>query len=821
VNIVSTSDVTYTKREIENDEKVQITVKNDKIRVQTDSDISYAIPAECDVDIVLAVPTNGAACNVNNADKRSTTAGSSYTNGSTFPTEDAKKTPIYQIGQAYKKFLKDNFEFTRGVNVGIIPCSGNLSMPLDREAWTELPSQFVESYFLLNQNDYPPYLRGAFLYGTLALETLSTYWKHFGNNVSSLTNTMCRKGLLKTESTCGNNTMCYGDLLSTEDPTLPDKTIEIGDKTFSYSHKFQQKPMRNVCLGLANFLTMTFERDLFGWFYANVFHIVELQADVGRICDLLDLFYPVYLPSNNTSNFIFIPVTWANNLFQNWTNDPKISALNTEGAPSDDGGHLSRPSKLNEGRKKVLILIVNKPDWFEQGELTYLGFNNDYSEIPMIETDCIRFDIDYSSTSKILVYSASHDGKTICGPKKILVFSGTGVERVSDYYECVSGNGTLTFPKKYLVKIVVESIDGSGTFQFTNVTGNTVLHTVTGRTEFFVEPVNMTATNNITFNMTNIRLISAEITNRPYQIVNTTCQYLPLRLPEMSRVVDFSQSVNDRPRFSSNFIAYGQRATSHGVAGSYYDSNLGYWISKSSGDSTRPNMSGNNCTFNQNVVGDYYLLIENIGDTAPEGRFFNLRGPATYTYNGNTNKCEMYYLTGLTRRFQVVSDFPNSNYVIFDTEGSPIPKVKFICAGFTWPVNGVLYWGMDGGTEHAYTWQSIVGDVQNVTNVTDPSVACQNVTVSACAKLKEDFGSNVRIYVIKYRKQPNYKHPISGSTIAFDYSYLDSCASGTAAPFLYDVANEEELNDALSAVATDIKTWAGYKPAENVTVARR
>jgi hypothetical protein len=938
---------------------------------------------------------------------------------------------------------------------------------------------------------------------------------------------------------------------------------------------------------------------------------VELQADVGKVCDLLDLFHPINLLSNNTSNFVFIPVTWANNLFQNWTDDPVISAQNTTDATTEDGGHLARPSKLGTGRPKALILIVNKPDWFEPGELTYLGYNNDFSEIPMAESDCIRFDIDYTLTSKILVFSASHTSGSISGAKGVLTFTGTGVSRANGFYECASGSGTLSFPKKYLVKIVVENMGAGATIRFTNVTGNTATHAIGGRTEFYIEPSKMTA-NNVAFAMTNIRLISAEITNRPYEAVTVTgtnatssainvtlsrnlaesskyqlkvvveskssegyawrqiedvglddqlmslvygdgkwvvlgyrkglvaynegsgwssfastasfgdypdcwglaygggkwmvidyagkvivgeannlsnctpsfifgqavysegytsliygdgkwvainsnrgrsaiydgsnwseingtgllddalngywvsfvygdgkwmalsgsgntavyhgdangwiettnrsledlsgvwqslaydngkwkaasadgyvaiydddindwreitgyglesyrdlfaCgdgkwmrltedgysfihegsdwreikegvnlrnisdwwhflaygdgkwmamsvygkaavyemvsstsgtitiggaaqtvsgrqefyvdvsssgattsipisnvnfisaeivdrsthakvdpvyQFPKLRLPVMSRTVDFSQNVNGRPKFSCNSIAYGETAAAHGEAGSVYDSGLGYWVACDS--SVHPGMSVRNHTFNQNTLGDFYLLLENVGNTAPEGKFFNKsRGPATY----DNRKCEDYYLAGLNRKFQEFSDLLPVDYAYWNIDNASSAKIKYICGGFTWPINAVLCLGMDGGTEKAYSWQTVTNDANgNTTAVTDPSVACQNVTKSACAKLRTDFGLNVRIYVIKYRKQPNYKHPISETTTAFDYSYLDSCASGTAAPYLYDVSDEAGLNNALSAIAANIKTFGGYEGAKNVAAAQ-
>ena len=177
-----------------------------------------------------------------------------------------------------------------------------------------------------------------------------------------------------------------------------------------------------------------------------------------KIYDLLNVFVP-FNDQRNNSNFLFLPFVWANNLFQDWTKDPGCDAQDSSGSAD---GRLSCPSKKQADRKRALILIVNKPDWFEPNELTYLGFDNDFSEIPMIESDCIRFDINYSDTSRKFADGSSYNG-TICGAKKILYYTTTSgtVQRNPDsgYYETSgSATGRLTFPKKHLIKIVVEPV---------------------------------------------------------------------------------------------------------------------------------------------------------------------------------------------------------------------------------------------------------------------------------------------------------------------------------------------------------------------------
>jgi hypothetical protein len=138
-----------------------------------------------------------------------------------------------------------------------------------------------------------------------------------------------------------------------------------------------------------------------------------------------------------------------------------------------------------------------------------------------------------------------------------------------------------------------------------------------------------------------------------------------------------------------------------------------------------------------------------------------------------------------------------------------------IYGGFTWPLNAVL---CNAG------FQAVAADTATgiTTGITDPQTALQAATQAVCAKLKSDYGSNIRIYIVKYRKQTGYKNRISGAVANFDYTYLNSCAGpgdssgSTSAPYTYDVTSEADLKSALSAIAEDLKTFAGHKKAQNV-----
>ncbi|MBO7641716.1 MAG: hypothetical protein J6S86_00935 [Alphaproteobacteria bacterium] len=486
----------YTTRKDLDDKTVKIEIEGDKIKVTTDDDIGYAIPAKCNVDIILTVPTNSAALNPDNLDKNTEKTGTPYISTSTTPTDEAKATPIYQITRAYQKFLKDNFFYTRGVNVGVIPYSGKVSLRDNRSGWVKAPDQFVDDG---NTN-----IVGAVLYGTKGEkgEKLTEIGSFAGGDVSY--GLLCRGD---TEDYGTNNKITKGDLLSTESPV---------------GYKFRKMVYNPCCSTDANLLSMKCENNG-NKYWMNPYFILEMNPNVKFIYNMLGAFYPYY-DDRNVSNFIFIPVTWANNLLQSWSATGKNSAQNTS-ANSTTLGRLSTPSKgtKSDERKKALILIVNKPDWFEPGELTYLGFDNDYSETLAVESDLIRFD----------------KGKT-SGAKGILTYSGD------------SSGGTFSFPRKGLLRIVVEPTSSAGKIKLTNVSGSypsaTKETSVTKQSEFFITSEQMSGDDDgysVGITLTSTKLISAEITNRPFKIENNKVVYTALTAPNRSVYIDLLKQSSD------------------------------------------------------------------------------------------------------------------------------------------------------------------------------------------------------------------------------------------------------------------------------------
>ena len=125
-----------------------------------------------------------------------------------------------------------------------------------------------------------------------------------------------------------------------------------------------------------------------------------------------------------------------------------------------------------------------------------------------------------------------------------------------------------------------------------------------------------------------------------------------------------------------------------------------------------------------------------------------------------------------------------------------------------------MYFGAGESGAGQYKWQY---DNSSKEFALGPTSAVSKVTKDACAKLKTDHGDNLRIYVVKYRKQKEYKHPVTGVKTEFDYKYLDECA--TSSDHLYDdVSTEDDLKAKLNEIAEGIKSWAGYVEAKNVSV---
>jgi hypothetical protein len=372
------------------------------------------------------------------------------------------------------------------------------------------------------------------------------------------------------------------------------------------------------------------------------------------------------------------------------------------------------------------------------------------------------------------------------------------------------GNGTWMAMNDNGKVAIGMYVAGGGTIRFTNFASDRAVtsseYEIAERQEFYIEPSQISDADNdgnysITFDMKNIRLISAEITNRPYSVANGVHTYTPLRLPEASRVVNFLQKNNNNFVYNignlalgtgNNYISYGTDAP--GAMGVRWNNNTQWELYQNAGDHS----SGNYLRLGA-VPGDFFMLAE---PKTP------IASPYHKVFFSPNNTINDYFGTELIRSFWPFFSHQNRDTASecgyrWETYSNNLP---LIFAGLTLPINATLYnsLGVNKGLGGWYL------DDNNQMDY-DATHACQRATATACDKLKEAYGDNLRIYVVKYRKQNQFKHKITGASVDFDYSYVDNCA--TNENYVYDATDESSLQDRLQDIANDIKLWATYTPA--------
>lgn len=294
---------------------------------------------------------------------------------------------------------------------------------------------------------------------------------------------MFRRGTEKRESKYGNNPYYLGNIFSTTNPGTTDQ-----------SSKYLQMNLRPCTLSNATLLGMHCASDC-TQFSANPNTIQEPISDATTVCNK----YNSLGTSGDKSSFIFAALEWASNMFQNWTKGANATAASAT--------QLSYPAK--GGGKKAVILVVNKPDYFESGEMTYVGFSDDYKE-QNLSTEIIDF--------------SKNSGATPKSAGGALQFSGASYNSATGYYQCSAETAcTLTCGSKNLVKLIVEPISEKGELTFTNLTRNEEgaalkigTYVISSTEELFIEATQIADSKTIEFKAKNLRFMLAEITNRPY-----------------------------------------------------------------------------------------------------------------------------------------------------------------------------------------------------------------------------------------------------------------------------------------------------------------
>ncbi|MDR1375586.1 MAG: hypothetical protein LBJ45_02105 [Holosporaceae bacterium] len=398
-----------------------------------------AYPARCDVDIILTLPTNHAACTSNNSNSGTLIAPNSTT-----------LTPIVAIARSYQTFLKSNFSRVAGVAVGVVPYSAKISIPPNREDWTiAIPAMTTGSGSSLKEAvPNPPYIKQAAAYGTDGhmggdIATIDVLYEWGRKSVDVGFPIMFRCGI--TESYRGVN--IYRGSASTSIPSTDSTRLSsllISNEEPTGAKRFLRMNLNPCYLGHCNILAGACERTC-PTYMANPYFITELTDDLENVIYDLSLIRPINDPKNK-SNFLFLAVQWAHNLLSSWTAHPEMAFKS--------GQKFAHPARSS--KKRAVILVVNAPDHFEPQELTYLGFNNDASEIPMFEADNIDFSRNYGAPTNNALTTPL---KGIKGAITFSVTSGSvAYNSVSGcYISPDSATCNLTFPKKGLVKIVVNT----------------------------------------------------------------------------------------------------------------------------------------------------------------------------------------------------------------------------------------------------------------------------------------------------------------------------------------------------------------------------
>ena len=254
-------------------------------------------------------------------------------------------------------------------------------------------------------------------------------------------------------------------------------------------------------------------------------------------------------------------------------------------------------------------------------------------------------------------------------------------------------------------------------------------------------------------------------------------------------VIDFSQNLSGKPKYNSSWAVFGNSLNGTIENTTTYDESLGYWVTTGT--------NNNFMDMKPYSKNDFFALWENIYDGFSRGGIWYTDDDGVETRHIDT------YIPGLMKFFLNINQ--GSPFIgIRPLDGA---KQKFIVAGFSQPINMVLY--------------NYMNKPENTDGYVDPAndfnrVALRKVTTEACNKLKSE---GTRIYVIKYRVQDKHSElqrtsytGYSTSSRNHDYEAVEGCASGT--DYLKEAENSTQLQEILSEIAADIKDWADYEPAK-------
>ncbi|MBR1735142.1 MAG: hypothetical protein IJ730_06870 [Alphaproteobacteria bacterium] len=340
-------------------------------------------------------------------------------------------------------------------------------------------------------------------------------------------------------------------------------------------------------------------------------------------------------------------------------------------------------------------------------------------------------------------------------------FSGTYSNNMY-YITSSSTTLTLTASKRGWLELTVAPYFyyDSGTIKM-NYGSNTSTQTITGMTTIRVNMGDMQKSGSsyyMTFTCGYLTLINAKFHSDPSVIYTS--------LSNTSRL-DWRQNSP-----SASYVNYSSQPANYSLEWGYQRLNSSYPL----------------ITWNSSYPSDITGIID------ARSSFFAYWYMPEYNYGDSTTN-----FIGPIRLFSPIKRSSSRKYMQMYPYSSTYNNLANIMEhDFTLPYNRVLY-----GNGYQTSANSAAG------------VAA--VTAAACAKLKSDWGTNLRIYVVKYREQSTYKSfPIynaSQTNITYDYSAIENCATNTGGT-VYSASGESDLKARLDEIAASIKTWAGYEAAK-------
>ena len=378
----------------------------------------------------------------------------------------------------------------------------------------------------------------------------------------------------------------------------------------------------------------------------------------------------------------------------------------------------------------------------------------------------------------------------------------------------IPAGGTLSWNSfgkriKSVTLTVAPTTSSAGSITFSNLSNNaTYNQNIASQKDITVDGSYLTA-DNVKYTLTNAVILSASVTYKllqPYQFTKPS-------LPSRSSYIDFGATTSDsKPVHIASGLALYSDSNYNGTVPSStkWDSTLGYWYST----------AGSNNFFDKQpyAKGDLFFVTEDINSTTSTNAAYY--GVGTNVWH--TQKWSRY-VPGINRLWSdYIANWPAAGFSISG-------KAKFIVGGITQPINAVLY---NYGVNTAKNVTSTTTDYISPSTDFNRTVL-KRLTTDMCTKLKN---AGVRVYVVKYRKQTNWnaltrsnKQTYNSIATAHSYSEIDACATSTGGK-VYDIgtaaddtasngtsANATALKETLDAIAADIKDWAEYEDARNVT----